>query len=320
MPSSAPIVGIDLGGTNMQIGVVGDNNAVLGAARRKTNATEGLDAVIDRLIDGVHTACEQANVHATDLAGLGIGAPGAIEPDKGVVLEAVNLRWNNVPLAQILRDRLGIPVMVDNDVNVAVFGEWKAGAGAGVNDLLGIWIGTGIGGGLVLGGRLYQGAMRTAGEIGQTILFPGNPFGERTLEQNCSRTAVAHRLSFLVLANEPSSLAEVVTENGKRIKSKIIAKAYADEDPLTVRIVNDAADLIGVAAANAVTLLSIPRIVLGGGLTEAAGQPFVDRVSAAMRQHVFPDRCRDAEVVASMLEDDAGVIGAALLARETLAR
>lgn len=318
MPTSAPIIGIDLGGTNMQIGVVSADNRIIGAARRKTNATEGMEAVVDRLVQGVHTACEQAGVAAKDLAGLGIGAPGAVEPEGGIVLEAVNLRWNDVPLAQILRDRLDIPVMVDNDVNVAVFGEWKAGAGQGVDDLLGIWVGTGIGGGLILGGKLYQGAMRTAGEIGQTILFPGNPFGERTLEQNCSRTVVAHRLSFLVLANEPSSLAEVVTESGKRIKSKVIAKAYTDGDPLTVRVVNDAADLIGVAASNAITLLSIPRIVLGGGLTEAAGKPFVDRVAESMRQHVFPDRCREAQVVASMLEDDAGVIGAALLARDRL--
>ncbi len=303
----------------MQIGVVGDNNAVLGAARRKTNAIEGMEAVVDRLVQGVQDACAEAGIAVSDLAGLGIGAPGAIESDEGIVLEAVNLRWNDVPLAQILRDRLKIPVLVDNDVNVAVYGEWVAGAGTGVNDLLGIWVGTGVGGGLILGGRLYHGAMHTAGEIGQTILFPGNPFGERTLEQSCSRTVVAHRLSFLVLANEPSSLAEVITGSGKRIKSKVIGKAYAEGDPLTVRVINDTADLLGVAAANAVTLLSLPRIVMGGGLTEAIGQPFVDRVAESMRQHVFPDRAREAQVVASTLEDDAGVIGAAQLARERFA-
>jgi glucokinase len=113
-------------------------------------------------------------------------------------------------------------------------------------------------------------------------------------------------------------LAEVVTDRGKRIKSKVIAKAYTDGDPLTVRVLNDTADLIGVAAANAITLLSIPRIVLGGGLTEAAGPPFVDRVAESMRRHVFPDRAREAQVVASTLEDNAGVIGAALLARDRL--
>src|SRR5690606_33742544 len=123
-------------------------------------------------------------------------------------------------------------------------------------------------------------------------------------EQSCSRTVVAHRLSFLVLANEPSSLAEVITGSGKRIKSKVIGKAYAEGDPLTVRVINDTADLLGVAAANAVTLLSLPRIVMGGGLTEAIGQPFVDRVAESMRQHVFPDRAREAQVVASTLEDD----------------
>jgi len=194
MDSKQPVAGIDLGGTNMQIGVVDGDGAVIGRSRKKTQALEGRAKVIERIVEGANNACEQAGLTLKQTAGLGIGAPGAIDPHRGVVLEAVNLRWNDVALADILGDKLGIPVIVDNDVNVAIYGEWKMGAGRGVNDMLGVWIGTGIGGGLILNDRLYEGALFTAGEIGHTIFYPGAPLGSRSLEENCSRTAVAERL------------------------------------------------------------------------------------------------------------------------------
>lgn len=317
MAKSKPIIGIDLGGTNMQIGVVDADGAVIGRSRKKTQAQEGRAKVIDRIVEGVGVACEQAGITPKGLAGLGIGAPGAVDPAKGIVLEAVNLRWNDVPLAEILKEKLGIPVIVDNDVNVAIYGEWKVGAGQGVSELLGVWLGTGIGGGLILNNRLYEGALLTAGEIGHTIFLPNAPMGAQTLEENCSRTAVAERLTKLIRANHPSKLAEAVL-SGSTIKSKLIAEAYDTGDALTHDVVDEVARLVGIAIANAVTLLSLPRVILGGGLTEAIGKPFVTEVKKSVKEHVFPDRCRQVEVVASELEDDAGLIGAALLARERL--
>jgi glucokinase len=314
MAKSKPIVGIDLGGTNMQIGVVDGDNAIIGRSRKKTQALEGRAKVIDRIVEGVNTACEEAGMTVKQLGGLGIGAPGAIDPVRGVVLEAVNLRWNDVALADILKDKLGIPVIVDNDVNVAIFGEWQMGSGRGVSDLLGVWIGTGIGGGLILRDKLYEGALFTAGEIGHTVFFPGNPMGSRSLEENCSRTAVADRLVRLIKANHQSKLAETVIA-GDPIKSKLIAEAYESNDSLTHEVVDEVARHIGIAVANVVTLLSLPRVVLGGGLTEAIGKPFVSEVKKSFKEHVFPDRCRQCEIVASELEDDAGLLGAALLAR-----
>ncbi len=312
----APVVGIDLGGTNMQVGVVAPDGRVLGAARKKTRSTEGRGPVLDRLVDAIGEACADAGIERAQVRAIGIGAPGAIDPARGVVIEAVNLRWNDVPLADELRERTGLPVVVDNDVNVGLYGEWKMGAAQGATDLLGVWVGTGIGGALVLNNALYHGAMFTAGEIGHTTLYPNAPLGSRSLEQNCSRTAVANRLRRLVLSNEPSTLSERIVSSDTPLKSKAIASAYADQDPLTVTVINEVADLIGTSIAGVVTLLSIPKVVLGGGLTEAAGQPFVDQVATSVRTHVFPDRCRAVEVVASRLEDDAGVVGAAMLASE----
>lgn len=318
MASVKPFIGIDLGGTNMQIGVVDKTAVVLGRSRKKTNADQGKDRVLERLVEGVLEACTEAGITPAQLGGLGIGAPGAVDPHLGIVLEAVNLRWNDVPLAKILKTKLGIPVYIENDVNVAVYGEWKHGSGRGASDLLGIWLGTGVGGGLVLNNSLYGGALFTAGEIGHTTLFPNAALGTRSLEQSCSRSSVADRIVRLIRANHPSSLAKTVMEEGQ-IKSKAIAEAFREGDSLTVRVIEEAAMLVGIAAANVVTLLSLPRVILGGGLTEAIGKPFVSLVKKTVREHAFPERCKLVEVVASELEDDAGLVGAGMLAREMLA-
>lgn len=318
MPAAKPVVGIDLGGTNVQIGVVGPEKKVVGAAKRKTKPDEGRDAVLSRIADGIEEACSQAKIKMSELAAVGIGAPGAIDPAGGIVLEAVNLRWNDVPLAKLLGDKLRLPVFVDNDVNVAVYGENKLGAGENARDLFGVWLGTGIGGGLILNGELYYGTFFTSGEVGHTTLFPGNPPGSKSLEQNCSRTSIVERLVKLIKANRKSVIPSLVDGDLDEIKSKTVAKAYQMGDELTVHVVDNAAELVGVAIANVVTLLSIGRVVLGGGLTEALGEPLVDRVKKSVRAHVFPEKCKAVKVVGTKLLDEAGVLGAALIAYERM--
>lgn len=309
-------VGIDLGGTNMQIGVVDAEFKLRGASRKKTRAEEGSAAIIDRLARGVQEACDEAGIATTQIAAAGIGAPGAIDPDSGVVLEAVNLNWTDYKLARILSTRLRTPVFVDNDVNVAVLGEQRLGAAKGARDVLGVWAGTGIGGGLILNGELFYGGFKTAGEIGHTILFPGSPLGERTVENLCSRTNVVHRLAALIKANHKSSLTRLADGEVEKVRSKTLGRAYAEKDALTMEVIDTAADLLGLSIANYVTVLSLPLVVLGGGLTEAIGMPFVQRVERSVRKYAFPDRCKAVKVVASKLRDNAGVFGAALIAKE----
>jgi glucokinase len=312
------VAGVDLGGTNMQIGIVSGDAQVVARAKRKTKSAEGADAVIRRLCEGIEEACGEARIGIEDLAALGVGAPGVIDPDTGMVLEAVNLRWREVPLAQILQDRFKAPVVIDNDVNVAVYGENELGAGERARNLLGVWLGTGVGGGLILNGRIHSGDFNSGGEIGHMTLFPGNPPGYRSFEQNCSRTAVVDALVRLISSNHRSMLPEMVEGKLSDIKSKTIAKAYQAGDPLTVEVVDKAAELTGVAIAGVVTLLSLRRVVLGGGLTEAIGDPLVERVSDSVRAHVFPERAKAVEIVATRLLDDAGVLGSALLAMERI--
>lgn len=317
-PSDRLVVGIDLGGTNMQIGVVDAANKLHGRSKKKTRASEGQQKVLDRIAEGINEACAEAHVTPRDLAAIGIGAPGAIEPHVGMVLYAPNLGWKDMPLADLLRKRFGVPVVVDNDVNVAVYGEWKLGAGQGVDDVLGVWIGTGIGGGLVLNGKMYYGSYFTAGEIGHTILFPFAPPGSQKVEHNTSRTAIVDRLLRLIKNGYKSMIPELADHDLTEVRAKTVSMAYEKGDKLTHDVLDNVAELLGIVCANAVTLLSLPRVVLGGGLTEAMGESLVKPVREHTRRYVFPDLLRKVDVVATKLEADAGLLGAALLAREAI--
>lgn len=309
--------GVDLGGTNIQVGIMRPDAGIVGRAKLKTDAEAGYEAVVDRVVRAIREACEEAGASPDELACVGIGTPGPVDPSTGTVLEAVNLRWDNAPLRKTLSQKTGLPVSVENDVNAAIFGEWKHGAGRGTTDLLGVWIGTGVGGGLVLRGQPFSGHFHTAGEIGHMILVPGAAPGTRSIEHNCSRTAVAERIAQLIRANRKSILAGQIGKGG-RIKSKMLAEAYLADDELVCEVINDSADRLGMAIGSIATLLSLQRAVIGGGLTEALGEPYVARVRAAAVREAFPKAVKKMEVVESTLGDDAGIIGAALLALHTL--
>lgn len=322
MPSTpAPIVGIDLGGTNIQIGLVehhGDTPVQTASVKRKTKAALGADAVLDRIAQGVVECCDKASVTPSDLAAIGIGAPGPADPYRGIVFDAVNLAWRDMPLAAELRTRLGPPIYVDNDVNAALVGEAACGAGAGADSLLGVWVGTGVGGALIFNRQLYHGHFYSAGEVGHMHAFPASPPGSRTLEYNCSRTAMVEHLTRLIRTNRTTILTDLVQGDLSKLRSSVIAKAYHAGDELTREVVDHAADLLGAHIGSLQTLLSVERIILGGGATEAIGQPFVRRVHTHARRVAFPAIAKEFQLVASSLEDRAGVLGMAALARQRL--
>lgn len=309
-------MGIDLGGTNIQAGVIDEHGRVLGRAKTRTEADKGFEKVMDRVAAASREACEDAGVKMSMIHTAGIGVPGPIDPDKGVVVEAVNLRWTNAPVVIALSERLGVPVYADNDVNVAVYGEWRAGIGRDRTNLLGVWVGTGVGGGLIINSQLHRGAHHSAGEIGHMIIHPGAHLGSRSVEHNCSRTAIVHELIKLIKANHQSMIPSLVDGKLHKIKSKVLALAYEQGDDLVRTVIDDSADLLGMAISNVVTLLSLDMVVLGGGLVEAIGKPYVDLVRDAVRREAFPDSLRKIKVEASVLEDDAGIVGAGLMALE----
>lgn len=312
--------GIDLGGTNIQAAIYDTKNQeVVVRDGTKTKAKEGSDAVLGRIEKLCSKLADQAGLNLKDIAGLGIGAPGAIDIETGVVLRAPNLDWDHLPLCDALSKRFPFGVTVDNDVNVGAWGEYKAGAGQGYDEQMAIFVGTGVGAGLILHGQIYHGTNHTAGEIGHTIVGGRGSLGHRTVEDLASRTSMVRRIRHLLEANRKSVVTELVEGDLTKIRSKVIAQAFAEDDPLVVEIINDAAQYIGMAIANTVTLLSLPCVVLGGGASEAMGKPWLKLVRKAFEQHVFPSQLRDTKIVLSALEDNAGPVGAALLAADRLA-
>jgi glucokinase len=317
--SKSPVVGIDLGGTNIQIGLVDSAGKIVARLGKKTKADNGPDAVIERIAKGVRDVCEQAGLSVKDLAGVGIAAAGAIDITTGIVLESPNLRWHNLSLRSKLEKELKTLVVVENDVNGAVWGEYKCGAAVGRGDVLGVWVGTGVGGGLVINGSIYHGDLHTAGEVGHAILFPDRPKGDRTVEDHCSRTGMARKILRRLHAHPDSAILEITGGTGEITGSKQFAKAYEANDPLAVDVIETGARLLGTAIASWVTVLALDTVIIGGGVTEALGQPYLDLVRQSFDEDVFPPTHRACELRATRLEDNAGVLGAAFLAQEAAA-
>jgi len=313
-------VGVDLGGTNIQSGVIDPGGQIVGRDKRKTDADSGSDGVVDRLVVSVQAACADAGVTIDQLSAIGVGAPGPVDEPKGMVLEAVNLRWENMPLGSILSERLGAPVGLSNDANAGMIGEHRLGAARGTQHAMGVWVGTGVGGALVINGSLHTGAFHTAGEIGHVLTDPWAPPGARSLEQACSRTAIVERLRKLIRANHPSALVDISGGRLNKIKSRHLLEAYTSGDPLVIEVVDDAAYRLGVAIGGFVTMLSLECVVLGGGLTEAMGELLVATVRRGVQRTAFPDACKAVRVVESELGDDAGILGAALLGADQVAQ
>ncbi len=317
MPST-PYLGLDLGGTNIQGGVVLDGK-VLARDSTKTKSAEGAQAVIKRIVKLCDEVVDKAGLKKSEIAGLGIGAPGAVDHRTGTVIKAVNLGWEDFPLAKVLGNEVKWPVTVDNDVNVAAWGEYRAGAARKlkkVDSLLAVWCGTGVGGGLVLNDKLFHGACFTAGEIGHTVLRSGAGRGRRTLEDLAGRNNVVAMLTRLMATGHPSAMGKIVDGDLGRIRSKALAAALAQDDPLTTELLKQAATAVGHAIASTVTLLSLPAVVLGGGVSDALGETWAQWVREAFQDAVFPEVLRETQLVIGELGDDAGVIGSAMLAQE----
>jgi glucokinase len=309
----APYLGIDLGGTNIQAALVIDGK-IEQREDTKTKADEGTDEVIRRIVKCADKLIEAGGLKRGEVAGLGIGAPGAIDIGKGTVIKAPNLGWKDYPLKKVLGDEFGFPVVVDNDVNVGAWGEFKAGAGRGFDDLFAIFVGTGVGGGLVLNGRLFHGANHTAGEIGHTLLRADAGLGRRTVEDLASRTSMADLLVRLIESGRTSKITQIVEGDYAKVRSKVLAQALKEGDELAVEVIGQAARHLGVAIAGVVTLLSLPCVVVGGGATEAMGKTWLKWINESFEACVFPQELRSCKVLASTLGDDAGPLGAALLA------
>jgi glucokinase len=312
--------GIDLGGTKIQTVVVDADSAVLGQARHPTPTSGGPADVAAAMTAALREAAEAANVDPAALAGVGVGSPGAIDADAGTVSGARNLPgWEgSFPLAATLGEQLGTPVSLGNDVQVATDAEVALGAGRGYRSLLGVFWGTGVGGGLVLDGKPWLGR-GAAGEIGHMVVKRDGrrcPCGRRgCLEAYAGRAAMEARAREKHAEGHKTDLFKLMEHHGRtRLTSGIWARALEHEDKLAIELIDEAVEALGAGIASAVNLLDCEAVVIGGGLGVRFGEPYVARIAQAMQPHLFVDE-RPPAIRLAALGDLGGAIGAALLAR-----
>jgi glucokinase len=313
-------VGVDLGGTKVLAGVFKNSLECIGTAKVSTKAQRGVDKVVERVARCVQDAVDEADLSMKQIAGVGIGAPGAVDFGSGTVIFAPNLEgWKDVPLKKELEKQLGVPVFVENDANIAVLGVHVAELKARPKHVVGIFVGTGIGGGLILNGELFSGANHTAGEIGHMVVDVNGPKcgcgNKGCFEALASRTAIFQQIKAGVKDGQKTILTEMLGDDLSDLRSGDLRKAIRRGDKFVDRVVEGAAEYIGIATANLVNILGPEVVVLGGGVIEALADEMMSVIVETANDYAMPGTMKDVDIIASKLGDNAGITGAAVLAR-----
>lgn len=314
------VVGVDLGGTKILSGVFNHSAECVGTSKLSTKSQRGAGKVIERIARCVQDAVDEADLSLKQVAGVGIGAPGAVDFGSGTVIFAPNLPgWKDVPLKKELEKHLGVPVFVENDCNIAALGVYVAELKAKPRSLVGIFVGTGIGGGLILDGELYSGCGHAAGEIGHMILEISGPKcgcgNKGCFEALASRTAIFQQIKAGIKDGQKTLLTDMLGDDLDDLRSGDLRKAIRRGDKFVDRVVESAAEYIGIATANLVNILNPEVVVLGGGVIEALADEMMSVIIETAKDYAMAGTMKGVEILASKLGDSAGITGGAVLAR-----
>ena len=312
------LIGIDIGGTKILAGLLRPDFSVITTEKIKVEPHRGLSIFIKMLNSLISELLSENDLTYKNILAIGVGCPGIIDPETGVVHVSPNLAFlKQYSLRAALQKSFHVPVSVENDVNAGLYGEQQFGAAKNAKHVLGIFLGTGVGGALIFDGKLYRGFTLAAGEIGHT--FMNLPFGldggpRPTLENMTGRLAIASEAGLLLLKQKAPHLYKDVGTDLKSIKSGALVRAVKAGDSEIKKLLQSKAHVLGISMANAVNLLSPQLIVLGGGLIEALGHLIVPEADRTMRHYAMPDLARPVKVCAAKLGDHAVLLGAAKLA------
>lgn len=312
------ILGVDLGGTNIVVGAMPeDGSRELAIRSEPTHAERGSEAVVDRIVSMIAQvtsdviASHDAQQH--DFLGVGIGAPGPLDRERGVVVVAPNLGWRDFPLRDAISDRIRLPATLDNDANCATLGEWWRGAAQGARNVVGITIGTGIGGGIVIGGQLYHGSSDVAGEIGHTTIDSTGRYcrcgNYGCLEAYASGPAIALRAREALERDEVSALHKMVKGDLDLLTAATVYEAAHRGDALALEVVRDTARFLGTGIANLLNTVNPDVVVITGGVTRAGDRLF-EPLRAEVKRRAFRPAVAACRIVPGALEGTAGVVGA----------
>lgn len=303
---------IDLGGTNVRAIVADLDGNVYSEDIQASRAADGLDITLDTMCRSLAAACREADVELSELRGLGIASPGAVDAINGIVPEAPQLiGWKDVPLVSTMSERLDMPVWLENDANAAALGENRFGAGRGTRHMLYMTVSTGIGGGIIIDGKLYRGARGAAGEFGHLIIYPDGPKcgcgSMGCIESLASGTAIARQGRELAEAGEAPQLAQILEREG-RLSAGMIATAADGGDDVSRRIFHEAGMYLGLALASYVNIFNPQAIIIGGGVTRSA-HLFIPEAKRVMEERAMRSPLEDVRLGLSELGERVGSLG-----------
>jgi glucokinase len=317
---SETYVGIDVGGTNIKIGLFDSELKLISKTSITTNADMGPDIVINNMARTVEELISKAGLTLEDIVAVGIGTPGPAKYSEGIIIRSTNMpKFKNVPICKMLNEKLGAPVVFDNDANVACWGEYTVGAGKGVKDIVFFTLGTGIGGGIVSDGELVHGCDENGAELGHMIIYPDgrrcNCGQKGCVEAYASADSTARRATEAIEAGAESSLKKVLDEKGK-ITSKDVYAHLAAGDKLAKEITDGTAKALAITCINMLHTTEPKRIIFTGGMI-AAGEALLNRIKYFFDECIWTLKKETVEICFATLGEDTGIIGAAALAQHT---
>jgi glucokinase len=305
------VIGVDLGGTNLRTALLDDCGESLEKHKETTEASEGYQKVFEKLLLNINRMRRNADLRGTKVVAVGVGAPGVIHAHRGVVVASPNFPdWNNLPLKQLLEDALEVPVFLENDANAAALGEQWRGAGKGINSMIYLTLGTGVGGGIVHEGRIWQGADGMAGEVGHMTIFPdGRQCGcgnRGCLEMYASSRGIV--MSYLEALKEGRG-----GQDRRDITSAEVYRSARDGEPLATLVMQQMGRYLGIGIASLINIFNPEMVVIGGGVKDA-WELFMEGTRTEIKKRAFAYPAERTRIVPSVLGDDAGIVGAGAIA------
>ena len=310
-------LGIDLGGTNIVAGVVDENYKIIATAKTKTKTPRPAEEIADDMAAVALQAIKKANIDISEVKAMGVGSPGAIDPKNGIVSYSNNLGFENLPLCQMLKDRLGVDFYIENDANAAAYGEYIAGAGKGKDSFIAITLGTGVGGGIIIDGKLFSGSNYAGAELGHTVIVHD---GEQCTcgrkgcwETYASATALIRQTKAAMLLNKDSLMWELTQNSIENVSGITAFDAMRKGDAAGKRVVDNYVKYISVGIINTINIFQPDVLCIGGGVSKEG-----ETIAAPIRAHVESERysknvSKQTEIKTAELGNDAGIIGAAYL-------
>ncbi|MFH1904499.1 MAG: ROK family protein [bacterium] len=316
------LIGIDLGGTNLKTGLVNMDGKIL--KKIIANTGEGKDIVLKQIVKAIKNIISKAGKDKSEIMGIGIGSPGLADSEKGIIRGLTNIEgFENVHMKEYVESALDIPTFIDNDVNIMAYGELKCGAGRNAMNIVCLTLGTGVGGGIIIDGKIYRGSSLSAGEIGHIPVNVDGPKcicgGRACLESYIGRDRIIKRTIEKLTRRKESIIPKLVEGDLEKITPKIVYEAAAAGDMLAIEIWRETAQYLATALAGIINVLNPELIVIGGGIANT-GKYLFDPLRDMIKERIFPFLAEKIRIVHAQLGEEAGIIGSAMLAKDSISR